>query len=153
MRTITLLIIHCSATPEGKDYTVEDIDRWHKARGFNCQGIHIGYHYVVYRDGSIHTGRPESMFGAHCKDHNTHSIGICYIGGLKASPQPSPEGKGVKYVPADTRTLAQKAALLKLLTELKKKYPRALIMGHNVFANKSCPCYDAAKEYQHLQPK
>lgn len=142
MRTITLLIVHCSATPEGKDYTVEDIDRWHKARGFNCQGIHIGYHYVVYRDGSVHTGRPESMIGAHCKDHNTHSIGICYIGGLDKDKNPK-----------DTRTPAQKAALLKLLTDLKQKYPRALIMGHNVFANKSCPCYDAASEYKHLQPK
>lgn len=78
MRTITLIIIHCSATPEGKDYTVEDIDRWHKARGWKC----IGYHYVIYRDGSIHKGRPDEMVGAHCVNHNKHSIGVCYVGGL-----------------------------------------------------------------------
>lgn len=139
MRTITLLIIHCSATPEGKDCTVQDIDRWHKARGWKG----IGYHYVIYRDGSIHKGRPEEQVGAHCVNHNRHSIGICYIGGMTAN------NKKAK----DTRTPEQRASLRALLVELKKSYPRALIMGHNVFANKSCPCFDAAKEYQDLQPK
>lgn len=62
MRKITEIIVHCSATPEGKDYTVHDIDRWHRARGFKC----IGYHYVIYRDGSIHNGRPVEQTGAHC---------------------------------------------------------------------------------------
>ena len=139
MRTITLIIIHCSATPEGKDYTVQDIDRWHKARGWKG----IGYHYVIYRDGSIHKGRPEEQVGAHCLNHNKHSIGICYIGGTTA------DNKNAK----DTRTEAQKRSLRALLVELKQSYPRALIMGHNVFANKACPCYDAAKEYADLQPK
>lgn len=139
MRTITLLIIHCSATPEGKDYTVQDIDRWHKARGWKG----IGYHYVIYRDGSIHKGRPEEQVGAHCVNHNRHSIGICYIGGMTAN------NKKAK----DTRTPEQRASLRALLVELKKSYPRALIMGHNVFANKACPCFDAAKEYADLQPK
>lgn len=139
MRTITLIIIHCSATPEGKDYTVQDIDRWHKARGWKG----IGYHYVIYRDGSIHKGRPEEQVGAHCLNHNKHSIGICYIGGMTA------DNKKAK----DTRTPEQKAAIRALLVELRQSYPRALIMGHNVFANKSCPCFDAAKEYQDLQPK
>ena len=139
MRTITLLIVHCSATPEGKDYTVQDIDAWHKARGYNCQGIHIGYHYVVYRDGSIHTGRPEEMIGAHVKDHNRHSIGICYIGGLNCRGQP-----------ADTRTPAQKEALIRLLKQLKQKYPKALITGHNTFAAKACPCFDACHEYRNI---
>ena len=98
MRTIKELIVHCSATPEGKDFTVADIDHWHKARGFRC----IGYHYVVYRDGSIHKGRPDSDIGAHCQGHNATSIGICYIGGCAV------DGK----TPKDTRTDAQKAALL-----------------------------------------
>ena len=73
MRKITEIIVHCSATPEGKDYTVQDIDRWHRARGFKC----IGYHYVIYRDGSIHNGRPVEQTGAHCQKHNANSIGIC----------------------------------------------------------------------------
>lgn len=138
MRTITLIICHCTATIEGKHYIVEDVDRWHKQRGWKM----IGYHYLVLLDGTIQKGRPEEMVGAHCLNHNQHSIGVCYVGGLDKDKKPK-----------DTRTEAQKASLLKLLTELKQKYPRALIMGHNVFANKSCPCYDAASEYKHLQPK
>lgn len=54
MRKITEIIIHCSATKEGMDFTVEDIDRWHRQRGFDS----IGYHFVIYRDGSLHAGRP-----------------------------------------------------------------------------------------------
>ena len=73
MRTINEIIVHCTATPEGKDYTVDDITRWHKERGSKT----IGYHYVVYRDGSVHEGRPLAEVGAHCKGHNAHSIGVC----------------------------------------------------------------------------
>ena len=97
MRKINLIIVHCSATPEGKDFTVDDITRWHKARGFKT----IGYHYVIYRDGSIHKGRPVSEEGAHCVGHNKNSIGVCYIGGLAA------DGK----TPKDTRTDSQKSSL------------------------------------------
>ena len=141
MRKITLLIIHCSATREGEDYTVEDIDRWHARRGFGKRGIHIGYHYVVYRDGSLHTGRPLEDEGAHTLHHNAHSIGICYIGGLDRNGRP-----------ADTRTPAQKAALLQLLSDLKKRFPHAIICGHNTFSDKDCPCFDAVGEYRRLQP-
>ena len=79
MRKITEIIIHCSATTEGMDFTVEDIDRWHRQRGFSG----VGYHFVIYLNGSIHAGRPKNKIGAHCKGHNTISIGICYIGGRK----------------------------------------------------------------------
>ena len=72
MRNINLIIVHCSATPEGRDVSVADIDRWHRERGFDG----IGYHYVVYIDGSVHEGRPLNKVGAHCKGHNAHSIGI-----------------------------------------------------------------------------
>lgn len=138
MRTITLIIIHCSAVRPNQTSSAAQIDQWHKKRGWKC----IGYHYVIRRDGSIERGRPESMVGAHCLNHNQHSIGICYEGGLDAN------GKA-----ADTRTSEQRAAMRALLVELKQSYPRALIMGHNVFANKACPCFDAAKEYADLQPK
>lgn len=66
MRKINEIIIHCAATQEGKDFTVQQIDSWHRQRGFRC----IGYHYVIYRDGSVHCGRPESQVGAHCTGHN-----------------------------------------------------------------------------------
>lgn len=132
-RTINEIIVHCSATAEGKDFTVSDIKKWHLARGFSD----IGYHYVVYRDGSINKGRDESKTGAHCTGHNTHSIGVCYIGGC------AKDGK----TPKDTRTDAQKKSLLVLLRELKSKYPMATIHGHREFANKACPSFDAKKEY------
>lgn len=139
MREITEIIIHCSATPEGRHITVEEIDRWHKERGFKC----IGYHYVIYLDGSIHVGRDESMPGAHCVLHNSKSIGICYIGGY--------ERVGKKLVPKDTRTDEQKEALLGLLRELATRYPNATIHGHNEFVNKYCPCFDVQKEYSSSQ--
>lgn len=134
------LIIHCSATPEGRDYTVADIDRWHKERGFNANGIHIGYNYVIYRDGSVHVGRPENWVGAHCTGHNSISIGICYIGGCEARKRA--DGK---YHAKDTRTPEQKRALRELLTQLKAKYPKATIHGHREFANKSCPAFDVSE--------
>lgn len=136
MRKIDKIIVHCAATPEGKDFTVQHIDGWHRQRGFRC----IGYHYVIYRDGSVHSGRPESQVGTHCTGHNANSIGVCYIGGCTS------DGK----TPKDTRTDAQKASLLKLLRELKAKYPVAAIHGHRDFANKACPSFDATKEYKDL---
>ena len=135
MRQITEIIIHCSATPIGKDYTVEDIDKWHKAKGWKG----IGYHYVIYLDGSVHKGRPEEEIGAHCKGHNSNSIGICYIGGLDEFGEPE-----------DTRTDKQKEALIVLLKALKAKYPDATIHGHREFAAKACPCFDAKEEYKSL---
>lgn len=129
MRKINEIILHCSATAEGKDYTVDTIRKWHLARGFND----VGYHYVIYRDGSIHKGRDISKVGAHCLGHNSNSIGICYIGGLDST------GKKSK----DTRTTEQKEALLKLVHLLMDKYNITLdnVHGHYEFANKSCPCF------------
>ena len=136
MRKITDIIVHCSATPEAKSFTVADIDRWHRQRGF----AQIGYHYVIYLDGSVHKGRPVAQVGAHCQGHNAHSIGICYIGGL------AKDGK----IPKDTRTEAQKQAMLTLLKELKTQYPAATIHGHRDYAAKACPSFDATKEYAHI---
>lgn len=128
--------MHCSATPEGRAVTVKDIDEWHKQRGFTK----IGYHYVIYLDGSIHLGRKEEEVGAHCLGYNASSIGVCYIGGL------AKDGK----TPKDTRTPEQKAALLTLLKKLKAKYPKAAIHGHREFAAKACPCFNAKAEYKDL---
>ena len=132
MRPINRIIIHCAATPEGKDYTVEDIDRWHRERGFR----EIGYHYVIYRDGSIHSGRDLAKIGAHCKGYNTGSIGICYIGGCAA------DGK----TPKDTRTPEQRKALRQLVESLKTRFLNATVHGHREFANKACPSFDVQKD-------
>ena len=136
MRRITEIIVHCSATPEGKDFTVADITRWHKARKF----VTIGYHYVIYRNGEVHNGRPERQVGAHCSGHNSYSIGVCYIGGV------AKDGK----TPKDTRTSAQKLALERLLRHLKDRFPHAVIRGHRDFAAKACPSFDATEEYKDL---
>lgn len=126
---IRKIIIHCSATPNGKAFTATDIDRWHKARGFkrnphavksfNIHLPHIGYHFVINLDGTIETGRQIGEIGAHCKGHNQNSIGICLIGGISAS------GKNhAKF------SEAQWEALARLMRELASQYPNADIYGH-----------------------
>lgn len=127
-RSITEIIVHCSATPDSKDYTVKDIKRWHLQRGFSD----IGYHYVIYRDGKILSGRDVNTAGAHCTGHNTHSIGICYIGGMDAQNKQ----------PSDTRTDAQRKSLVALIRRLLKLYPKAKVYGHCEFAAKACPSFE-----------
>ena len=125
-REITEIIIHCSATKEGLDIKAHNIDMWHRRRGFRK----IGYHYVIDLDGTVEKGRPLWEIGAHCKDHNAQSVGICYIGGLDR-----------KGFPKDTRTKEQKVALRELVRELKLRFPQATIHGHKEFARKACPCF------------
>ena len=161
MRTIDKIIIHCSATPENRNVTIEEIDRYHRQRGFRC----VGYHFVIYLDGSVHVGRPIEQVGAHCLGQNAHSIGICYIGGCEAHSQKS----------KDTRTKAQKDSLVRLITELRQQFPNASVYGHREFtcqrakyeagfnisecsrkctgcefANRACPCFNASAEYANL---
>ena len=134
MRHITLIVIHCSAVKPDQQSSAAQIDSWHRQRGFH---LGIGYHYVIRRDGTLEMGRPEYMVGAHCKNHNQHSIGVCYEGGLD-----------IRGDPADTRTEAQKRTMLSLLRELKERYPRAIIVGHhNLNPLKACPCFDVYKEF------
>lgn len=142
-RTIKEIIIHCTATPEGRDMTVAQIRADHKKQGWSD----IGYHYVVYRNGHVEPGRDVDIIGAHCTGHNTYSIGIAYVGGVENKA-------GVPYAKQkakDTRTLAQKAALLNLLMELRALYPYAKIYGHHDFEpTKDCPSFDAHREYLKL---
>lgn len=116
MRTITLIIVHCTANRAGSALRMADIDRCHRSRGWKC----CGYHYVIPVDGTIERGRPEEMVGAHCWNHNRHSIGVAYVGGL------SEDGSRTE----DTRTEAQKVALKNLIRELLERYPKALVVGH-----------------------
>ena len=78
MRTINLIVLHCTATRVTQDFTVEDLKACHLARGFKS----IGYHYYITKDGTLYPCRPEREVGAHARQYNTHSIGICYEGGL-----------------------------------------------------------------------
>ena len=148
-RTITDIVIHCTATKVGKDLTVDDIRKMHKAQGWSD----IGYHYVVRMDGTVENGRDVDLIGAHVSGYNSHSIGVVYVGGLGAN------GKA-----RDTRTENQKAALLNLLYDLKKIYPNAKISGHRDFSPdkngngtiepfewiKQCPCFNAIEEFKRL---
>lgn len=138
MRKIDKIILHCAATPEGKDFTVGNIRNWHLQRGFTD----IGYHFVIYRDGSVHRGRPVEYAGAHTTGQNQNSIGICYIGGCAA------DGK-----PKDTRTPEQRFALFKLVHELMQKYNISIskVFGHREFANKACPSFDMNTFRKELQ--
>jgi len=138
MRKIDKIIIHCSATPEGRDVTVEEIRKWHvEGNGWSD----IGYHIVIERDGSVQMGRPLHIEGAHTRGQNKNSIGICYIGGVGKK-----QVKG-KWVSKDTRTTEQKEALLDMLSYFKNLNPKAKIYGHRDFANKDCPSFDAKEEY------
>ena len=130
MRKIDKIILHCSATPEGKDYTVAQIDQWHRARGF----AGIGYHYVIDRYGKVHSGRSVEKAGAHCKGQNANSIGLCYIGGVAA------DGK----TPKDTRTAAQRETMKNFVLQLLKENPGATVHGHYEYAAKACPSFDVA---------
>ncbi|MBD5369919.1 MAG: N-acetylmuramoyl-L-alanine amidase [Bacteroides sp.] len=130
------IIIHCSATKEGRDFTAADIDRWHRARGF----LRIGYHYVVRLDGTVEPGRAESETGAHCPQQgmNRRSVSICYIGGLDSCGTPK-----------DTRTSGQKRSILALIASIRSRHGHLPVCGHRDIPGvaKACPCFSAIAEY------
>jgi N-acetylmuramoyl-L-alanine amidase len=132
-RVIDEIIVHCTATPEGRDVSVDTIRSWHLANGWKD----IGYHYVVLLDGTVQVGRPEAEVGSHVAGHNSRTLGIVYVGGVAA------DGR----TPKDTRTPAQKAALLDLARALIAKYPTVRkVTGHNQHAAKACPSFDVRKD-------
>lgn len=128
-RKINMIVLHCSATRENQNFTIEQLEACHKARGFRT----IGYHFYITKDGTLFPGRPESQIGAHAKGYNAHSIGICYEGGLDAHGRSK-----------DTRTEAQKITMEELLRSLLVDYPDAEIVGHRDLpgVHKDCPCFD-----------
>ena len=131
MRELNKIVIHCSATEQGKEVSVEDIIRWHKARGWRT----IGYHYVIGITGKIERGRPIKEQGAHVKGHNKDTIGVCYIGGL------------INKKPSDTRTIPQIHALRGLVEGLKIAFEINEVIGHRDLSNnKECPCFDVKTE-------
>lgn len=131
-RPITRIIIHCTATPEGRDHTIGDVRKWHKERGFTD----VGYHYLIRLDGTVEAGRPIEQAGAHVRGHNHDSIGIAYVGGCDTNMKPK-----------DTRTHEQCVAMFELLGNLQNQFPNATVHGHNEFdKGKACPSFDVATE-------
>lgn len=143
-RRIDYIVVHCTATPEGQDKTVEQIRAEHRKQGWSD----IGYHYVVDLQGSVHLGRDVDISGSHVSGYNSYSIGVVYVGGLERDPRKTYSQLKAK----DTRTNAQKAALMSLLIDLRKLYPEAKILGHRDFpkVSKACPSFNAMSEYRKI---
>ena len=136
MRPLKRIILHCTATPEGKHFDVDTIRRWHvKDRGWKD----IGYHYVIYIDGSVHAGRPIEQSGAHTSGHNSDSIGIVYVGGCDA-----------KMKAKDTLNEAQEVAMVNLIKSLREEYGPMTLHGHNEFAAKACPSFIVKDKFNWL---
>ena len=139
--SVSYIIIHCTATRETHDYTPEQLKHDHLARGF----LDVGYHFYIRKDGSVTQHRRLNEVGAHCRPFNRCSIGVCYEGGLDANGKPK-----------DTRTFKQRGALVKLLIELKQKFPKAVIRGHNEMPGatpKLCPCFKPSKEFAYMMKR
>lgn len=137
IRNINRIIVHCTATPEGRVETVQSIRNMHLAKGWSD----IGYHYLIGLNGERWNGRNVNLVGAHCEGYNANSIGVCYVGGVDK-----------KLKTKDTRTQKQKDALLALLKDLRRIYPKAKICGHRDLDRhgKECPSFDATKEYKDI---
>ena len=136
MRPLDKIILHCSATREGQHISVETIRQWHLKRGWKD----IGYHYVIYIDGSVHEGRPIEQVGAHTSGQNTGSIGICYVGGVEK------DGK----TPKDTLNELQETAMVNLIKALREEYGDMTLHGHNEFAAKACPSFKVYEKFNWL---
>ena len=146
MRTINLIVVHCSATREDKSFTEHDLDVCHRRRGFNG----VGYHFYIRKNGDIKSTRPLERIGAHSRGFNRESIGICYEGGLD-----------VHGCPADTRTPEQRAALRLLVHQLLETFPGSRVCGHRDLSPdrngngeiepeewiKACPCFEVKAEF------
>lgn len=116
------IVLHHSASD--LDTTIYDINRWHLGNGWSG----IGYHYVIYADGTIYRGRPENKIGAHAyqdvkREANSDGIGICMIGNFQYS-QP---------------TGAQMNSLVELIKDIRSRYPNLPVIGHKDVMATACP--------------
>ncbi|MDY0102817.1 MAG: N-acetylmuramoyl-L-alanine amidase [Lentimicrobium sp.] len=136
MRNITHIVVHCSATPQTT--TIESIKSyWKNVRGWKSPG----YHFIIKANGEVVQLLDIGSVSNGVGGRNSTLINICYLGGVNASK-----------VPIDNRTPQQKASLLTLLGEMKRKFPRAIIQGHRDFPGvaKACPSFNAKAEYANL---
>ena len=120
-KKISLLVVHCSDTPNNQNLSAIDIHKMHLSFGWNG----IGYHKIIKRSGKVENGRPEYWIGAHVKGKNEISLGVCLIGRNKF-------------------TQNQYLSLEKILKKWKSLYPEAEIVGHRDTGDtqKTCPNFD-----------
>ena len=135
MRKLDRIILHCTATPEGRHVDVDTIRVWHKARGWSD----VGYHFVIYTDGSVHAGRAVEKTGAHVSGHNATTIGVVYVGGTDAA------GKA-----KDTMNAAQETAFVNLVKHLRDQFGPLTLHGHNEYAAKACPSFIVKDKFKWL---
>jgi len=135
VRKLDRIILHCTATPEGRHVDVDTIRVWHKARGWSD----VGYHFIIYIDGSVHSGRDVSKTGAHVAGHNATTIGVVYVGGTDAA------GKA-----KDTMNAAQETAFVNLVKHLRDEYGPLTLHGHNEYAAKACPSFNVKQKFAWL---
>ena len=135
-RIVNEIIVHCAATKPSMDIGAEEIRGWHvEGNGWSD----IGYHWVIRRDGTIEAGRPEDISGAHCKDHNSGSIGVCLVGGIDEAGD------------ADANfTMAQYTSLKEVLNDIRMRNTITKLSGHRDYANKACPSFDVNAWYGEL---
>ncbi len=128
MLPVQYLTIHCAATPEGRDVSSGTVASWDIAR-FGRES----YHHIVTLDGNDHVRLSDSTLGAHVGGHNSHNIGVCYVGGVDA-----------KMRPKDTRTDAQKLQLRHIVDTYRAQYPGLIVRGHRDWpgVRKACPSFD-----------
>lgn len=134
---IKYIVVHCSATPPNSLIGMEEINRWHKALGWNS----IGYHFVIRRNlsslgGLVEVGRPLNYIGSHVSGYNSKSIGVCMVGGINNSHKSENNFSTEQFIVLEK--------VLKFLIEI---FPKAMIQGHRDFPNvkKDCPCFDVKK--------
>lgn len=145
-RRTDYIVIHCSATGPTSDIGADEINEWHKAKGWSS----IGYHAVIRRDGEIEFGRHFDEIGAHVQGQNARSVGICMVGGVDA------EGKA-----ENNFTEEQFESLDILVAMLRRAYPQAEVLGHRDLSPdldgdglierhewlKECPCWNVRERY------
>ena len=136
MRKIKYIAVHCTATPQTT--SIDSIKNYWKT---NLGWKMPGYHFIIKPDGEAVNLLSIDKVSNGVKGFNSETINISYIGGVDAKEKAS-----------DNRTAAQKATLLRLLSELHSKFPNAIIQGHRDFPNvhKDCPSFNAKKEYENI---
>lgn len=142
---IDTIMIHCTATPPGREVSVRELDAWHRAERFepyvrpDGEKVYAGYHLLVHLDGTYERIRPDEHRGQHCPqgNMNNRAVSVCYVGGVDNNNKP-----------CDTRTEAQRKTLLTLVRTLRARYPGAQVVGHRDYAPKACPSFDARREYE-----
>ncbi|MCB9245971.1 MAG: N-acetylmuramoyl-L-alanine amidase [Flavobacteriales bacterium] len=151
MAKLRYIVLHCTATPEGREVTGDDIRNWHlKGRGWS----RVGYHYLVKLDGSVeqlHLHNSDNQIDPWeitngVAGKNDSALHVVYAGGVSAKRTP---GTSV-FSPKDTRTPAQKAALERLVKRLLEEHSSAKVCGHNQLSNKACPSFDVPQWAQEV---